>query len=501
MTDAWVQSPIEWPGQLGCEGTVMTTIRVLGSPRHACDGITRRETLAAGTLSLVGGLLNRPGLLASEQSNPARKLAAKAKSVVLLYLQGGPPTQDMFDVKPDAPGGVRSEFKPIATTAPGISVCELLPQTSQWMHKTAVVRSVYHNGGCHKNLPMYTGYDINLPDEEFRDSDPPSMGSVCAYLQDRSGKLPPYVYLPCSLGWGEGRKKGGPHAGILGRRYDPFCTECTAFVDKPPDEIWSPQVVRGEPHIGDLKLQPELTLDRLYGRRDLRGQLEDQLRGAEATRAPADYSRQQQLAFDLLTSQAVRAAFDLSAEPDQLRDQYGRTLFGSSALLARRLVEAEVPFINVSWDNFSKRFQVSQAAWDTHERNFPMLKETLLPGLDQTYSAFLADLDQRGLLEQTLVVMMGEMGRTPKVNAKGGRDHWTYCYSVVLAGAGIRGGMTYGESDKEAAFIKDKPVHIRDIVATIYHCLGIDPETSIRDQTGRPIPIAHGGQAIGEILA
>jgi hypothetical protein len=502
----------------------MTTINV-GTAQRTCDGVTRRETLAAGALTLLGGFLNQSNLLALEQSRPAagfpgRYQRARAKSVVLIYLQGGPPTQDMFDLKPDAPSGIRSEFRPIATSAPGISVCEILPNTARWMHKTAVVRSVYHNGGCHKNMPMYTGYDINLPDEEFRETDPPSMGSVCAFLDDQPGsptrkrgipsltrrastpdQLPPYVYLPCGLGWGEGRKKGGPHGGFLGRRYDPFSTECSAYVDSPPDEIWRPQIVRGEPRLGDADLRPEITLDRLGDRRRLLVQLEDRLRTMEASRSPANYDRSQRLAFDMLTSRAVRSAFDLQSEPDRVRDHYGRTLFGSSTLLARRLVEAGVRFVNVSWDNFSRRFQVSQAAWDTHERNFPMLRETLLPGLDQTYPAFLADLDQRGLLDETLVVMMGEMGRTPRVNPSGGRDHWTNCYSVVFAGAGIAGGTVHGASDRQAAYIKDKPVHIRDIVATIYHCLGINPALAVYDQAGRPISIAHGGEPIAEILA
>jgi hypothetical protein len=479
----------------------MGAITLLGSARRACTGPTRRETLKVGALSFLGGFFHTPALLAFEGSPARYRRPARAKSVVLIYLQGGPPTQDMFDLKPDAPEGIRSEFKPIATSAPGVEVCELLPLTAQLMHTTAVVRSVYHNGGCHKNLPMYTGFDVNLPDEEFRDTDPPSMGSVCAYLErDRPRALPPYVCLPCSLGWGEARKKAGPHGGFLGRRYDPFCTECTAFVDHPPDDIWRPQVVRGEPHLGDTDLPAAVTLDRLRDRRRLVDQFDHQFVTQVGEDGLGDYPKHQRLAYEMLSSARVREAFDLSREDPRLRERYGRTLFGSAALLARRLVERGVRFVNVSWDNYSQRFEVSKAAWDTHERNFPMLRETLLPNFDQTYSAFLADLDARGLLNETLVVTMGEMGRTPRVNAKGGRDHWTYCYSVLLAGAGIKGGMTFGASDGHAAFIKENPVHIRDICATIYHLLGIDPQMPVYDRSGRPIAIAHGGHPVHEIL-
>ena len=480
----------------------MTTITVLGSRRRNCTGPTRRETLKVGALSFLGGLFHTPALLALENSASLSPRPGRAKSVVLLYLQGGPPTQDMFDLKPTAPNSVGGEFKPIATSAPGIEICELLPLTARSMHHSAIVRSVYHNGGCHKNLPMYTGYDLELPDEDFRESDPPSMGSVCAYLErDRKKQLPTYAYLPCPLGWGEARKKAGPHAGFLGHRYDPFCTECTAYVDHPPDEIWKPQVVRGEPRLVDTNLRSGMTLDRLKSRRRLVEQFDEQARRLEAHRETAGYSTEQRLAFEMLTSARVREAFDFGAEDARTRDRYGRTLFGSSTLLARRLVERGVRFVNVSWDNYSKRFGVSQASWDTHQRNFPMLRETLLPNFDQTYSAFIEDLDRRGLLSQTLVVTMGEMGRTPKINSNGGRDHWTYCYSVLLAGAGIRGGTVCGASDDEAAFIKDKPTHIRDICATIYHLLGIDPDMPVYNPAGRPISIAHGGHPINDILA
>jgi hypothetical protein len=480
----------------------MSEITILGRARRACAGPTRRELLKAGSLSLLGGLFNTQSLLALESSRNPHIRPGRAKRVVLLYLQGGPPTQDMFDMKPHASGGVGGEFKPIASSAPGVDVCELLPQTARWMHKSAVVRSVYHNGGCHKNLPMYTGWDVNLPDEEFRDGDPPSMGSVCAYLErERQKELPTYAYLPCPLGWGEVRKKAGPHGGFLGRRYDAFSTECTAYVDNPPDDIWKPQVVRGEPTLQDMKLPDGLTLDRLKDRRRLVDLFDEEFRGLEGTRDFGNFPRQQRLAYEMLTSAKVREAFDLSQEDARTRDRYGRTLFGSSTLLARRLVERGVQFVNVSWDNFSKRFDVSKAGWDTHQNNFPMLRETLLPNFDQTYSAFIEDLDARGLLDETLVVTMGEMGRTPKINANGGRDHWTYCYSVLLAGGGIRGGKIHGASDDQAAFIKDKPVHIRDICATIYHLLGIDPEMPVYDRANRPVAVAHGGQAVKEILA
>ncbi len=475
-------------------------ITLLGSARRGCCGPTRRETLQAGAFCLLNSMFGGPGLPAAEIAASPRR-PARAKSVVLLYLQGGAPTQDMFDLKPHAPGGVGGEFKPIATTASGVNIGELLPLTARWMHKSAIVRSVYHNGGCHKNLPMYTGYDTNLADEEFRDSDPPSMGSVCAYVErDQPRDLPTYAYLPCPLGWGEVRKKAGPHGGFLGRRYDAFSTECTAYVDHPPDEMWAPQVVRGEPRVTDTELLEGITLDRLLGRKRLVEQLDDQVRSLEAQGGSGNFSSQQRLAFDMLTSLKIREAFDLSCENPRIRDRYGRSLFGSTTLLARRLVERGVKFVNVSWDNHSKRFEVSKAAWDTHERNFPMLRETLLPNFDQTYSAFIEDLDARGLLDETLVVTMGEMGRTPKINAKGGRDHWTECYSVLLAGAGIQGGSVYGASDDQAAFIKDRPVHIRDICATIYHLLGIDPDMPVYDRGGRPVPVAHGGQPLSEIL-
>jgi hypothetical protein len=465
--------------------------------------------LAAGALSLLGGFFNLPSLLALEQSGRTRPSRNKVRSVILLYLQGGPATQDMFDLKPDAPAGIRSEFKPIATSATGIRVCEHLPKMARWMHKAVIVRSVYHKGGCHNNLPMYTGYDVPPPDiDSARDTDPPSMGSVCLYheqevLGRKPDKLPRYVFLPCPLGWGEGKRKPGPGGGFLGKRYDPLYTECTAFTDRPMKKSDDLQPVRGQPLFKDLDLPRGITLERMTSRHGLLRQIDDRVRRTESKTALEGYNGTRKLAFDLVTSAQVREGFDLSREPDALRERYGRTLFGNTTLLARRLVERGVRFVNVSWDNFRERFEFppSNQVWDTHERNFPILRNNHLPNLDQTYSALMEDLEVRGLLDETLVVMMGEMGRTPRINKEAGRDHWTFCYSVVLAGAGIKGGSVYGSSDAHAAFIKDNPVHIRDLCATIYECLGIDPEMTVSDPQGRPIPIAHGGRAVKGILA
>jgi hypothetical protein len=476
-------------------------VTMLGSPRLCCDGVTRRETLKAGALSLLGGFFNLPSLLALEQAGRVSGRRGRARSVILLYLQGGPATQDMFDLKPDAPSGIRSEFRPAPTSAPGIRICDQLPRMARWIHKAVIVRSVFHNGGCHNNLPMYTGYDVPPPDiDSARASDPPSMGSVCAYLERHPGIVPPYIFLPCPLGWGEFKRKPGFGAGFLGQRYEPLCTECVASVDHPPDRPGDMQPIRGEPFFGAMSLPEDLTLDRLNTRRGLLEQVDGHRRHAETQLRSQVFGRQQQLAFELLTSAQIRSAFDLKQEPARLRERYGRTLFGSSALLARRLVERGARFVNVSWDNFSNRFQVTQQVWDTHERNFPILRDSHLPQLDQTYSALMEDLEQRGLLDETLVVLMGEMGRTPRINANGGRDHWTFCYSVLLAGAGVRGGSVYGASDAQAAFVRDRPAHIRDICASIYHCLGIDPALTVYDHGRRPIPIAHGGQPLTDVL-
>jgi hypothetical protein len=476
-------------------------ITMLGSPRRCCDGLTRRETLTAGALSLFGGAFNLPNLFAAEARRPADAKPGKAKSVILLNLLGGAATQDMFDLKPDAPAGVRSEFKPIDTTAPGVRICEHLPRMAKWMHRAAVVRSVNHKAGCHNCLPLYTGFEVPQPDQHPRDSDPPSMGSVCEYLNKRHGEFPAYIFLPCWLGWGQAFRRAGPYAGFLGKRYDPLTAQCQPFADpgaKPAPG--SPALVRGTPFLADSTLPEGVTLDRLDRRRSLLQQIDDQLPRAEVE-AAATFDRTRRQAFDLLTSSKVRAAFELKGEEPRLLDRYGRTLFGHSSLIARRLVERGVRFVNVTWDLFWDRIQIDYDAWDTHTKNFPILRDNKLPNLDQTYTALLEDLEARGLLDETLVVLMSEMGRTPRVNGNGGRDHWTFCYAALFAGAGVRGGTVHGASDSQAAYVKDLPVSPADLCATIYHCLGIDPEMTVPDRAGRPVPVAQGGQPVREILA
>jgi len=476
-------------------------LKVLGSPRRCCDGVTRRETLAVGALTALGSL-GLPQHLALADSSPR----SKARSVILLYLLGGAATQDMYDLKPGAPADVRTQFKPIPTSASGVQVCEHLPKMAQWMHRTAVVRSVNHAAGCHNTLPSYTGHEVLLPDiTNIKDSYPPSMGSVCEYLRQQQGRhdgLPDYVYMPCYLGWGQNIRRPGPYGGFLGKRCDALTTECdpTGPEGSPAPVPGKPLPILGSPRLPQTKATNLFTLDQLRTRKSLLDQLGDQQRQMEGARAIDSFDRVRRQAFDMLTSAEVKSAFDLDEEKPELVERYGKTLFGNSTLIARRLVERGVRFINVTWDLFWDRVKIDYDAWDTHQKNFEILRENKLPGLDQTFSALLEDLDGRGLLDETLVVVMSEMGRTPKINGNGGRDHWTHCYSVLFAGAGIRGGTLYGESDAQAAYVKDQPVSTADICATIYQCLGIDPELRVPDATGRPVEIAHGGRPIQGIL-
>ena len=308
--------------------------------------------------------------------------------------------------------------------------------------------------------------------------------------------------MTCYHGWGQNIRRPGPYGGFLGKQYDALTTECDPHRAEGTPEVvpGKPQTVLGMPRLADSRLPEGITIDRLNTRRGLLDQFDDELRRIDRSRAMATYSGQKLRAFEILAGSQLKTAFEIGDEDPRTVDSYGRTLFGQSTLIARRLVERGVRFVNVTWDLFWDRVKVDYDAWDTHQRNFEILKDNKLPGLDQVYSALMADLDARDLLDETLVVLMSEMGRTPRINGNAGRDHWTQCYSVLLAGGGIRGGTVYGESDAQAAYVKDRGASTSDICSTIYHCLGIPPETRVPERNGRPVEISHGGHPISEIL-
>ena len=476
-------------------------LTMLGSPRQFCDGITRRATLQAGSIAALGGF-GLPQLLQAEQSRPDQPWNGKAKSVICLYLLGGAPSQDMYDLKPDASADVRGEFNPIPTNVPGMDICELLPKHAQWMDRSAIVRSINHKAGCHNCIPSYTGWEVpqtNLL--EVSDGIPPSMGSVCEYLSGGKADSPAYVYMPCYLGWGQLFRRPGPEAGFLGKRFNPLYTECSPYVSKPPEQAYKPQPLRGMPQIPNTALKDGITVDRLNARQSLLQQLDAEQFRLERQGTLDGFNRQQERAWGLLTSSQVRDAFDLDQVDPKVRERYTPTLFGQSALIARRLVETGVRFINVTWDCYWERLKLQLHCWDTHSQNFNLMRDYNLPYLDAVYSALMQDLDESGLLDETLVLVMSDFGRTPKINKNAGRDHWTFCYSMLFSGAGIKGGTVYGASDGQAAYPAINPVSTSDICSTIYETLGIDHKTHVYDKLGRPMSISHGGSPIRDIMA
>lgn len=476
-------------------------LTLLGSRRRCCDGLTRRETLRAGTLSALGGL-SLAQALPNEAAAAGFSWNGRVKQVITLFLLGGPSTQDMYDLKPNGPTESRGQFSPIATTVPGFDVCEHLPGLARWAHRCALVRSVNHKAGCHNPLPAYSGFGEPLENiVSTKDTYPPSMGSVCEMLSGARVDQPAYVYLPNYLGWGQSIRRPGPYSGFLGSRYEALTSECAPFVDEKPDLPYKGQPLRGVPILPNSRLDGDMTVDRLSRRQSLLGQLDSERQRVDLTAAAGGYSRQQERAWSILTSSKVRQAFDLEGVDSVTRERYTNTLFGQSTLIAKRLVEAGVRFVNVTWDCYWERLNLQYDCWDNHWALFDVLKRYNLPYFDKTFSALMEDLDATGMLDETLVVVMGEMGRGPKVNAAGGRDHWPFCYSVLLAGGGIRGGSIYGASDSQAAFPTEKPVSPADICATVYEALGIDPGLFVYDQVSRPHSIANGGKPIFEILS
>jgi hypothetical protein len=431
---------------------------------------------------------------------PARaaeaRLAGKARSVILIDLFGGPSHLDTFDPKPDAPAEVRGEFATIPTALPAIRICEHLPRTARWLDRVTLIRSLTHGYNSHNPYAVMTGFTGGDDREDYysKPSNHPSMGSVCRYAGLGRPGVPPYVVLPALPGYSQGLRRAGPYGGYLGSKYHPLFSTCEpSFPREVTDaDTYNPSLVPlGEPHLPSLT--GDVTLDLLDRRRTLLEQMEATVRGLD-TAPVRQVVGNRTRALDLLHSPTARAAFDLSREPDRLRERYGRHVMGASFLLARRLVEAGVTFVTVHTET------KGNGHWDTHENNFNMLRHWLLPFLDTALTALLHDLEVRGLLATTLVAVMGDMGRTPRVNAKAGRDHWPQCGFCLLAGGGVKAGHVHGASDRHGLAPREHPVSPGDLVATIYQLVGVDPELTVPDLTGRPIAINHGGRPLHEVL-
>lgn len=448
--------------------------------------------MRVGGLSLFSGL-SLSQLVRAEANTPP---GGPAKSVILLNLFGGPPHQDLFDLKPKAPAQIRGEFQPIDTTVPGVQIGELLPQIAKVMDRCTLIRTYSHKYNSHNPYNVFTGYDGGKDQENYfaKRSDHPSIASVCQHFRPPQGDIPPYVILPAFPGHSQSLRRAGPYGGYLGSQYDPLFTVLKLGKHEKAS-FYQPVIPTGLAELPSLDALPDLTADRLEHRQTLLAQLDQQVARVDQSRAVETLDKNQQKVFALLTSSKTRLAFDLSRESDSMRDRYGRTLWGDSLLICRRLIEAGSTFVSVNWEEVN-----TGNHWDLHENNFGMCR-VLAPVLDQIVSALLLDLEQRGLLSSTLVIVMGEMGRTPRINAKAGRDHWPQCGFALLAGGGTKRGFVLGKTDAEAAYPIERPVSAGDLAATIYHLLGINPELTVNDFLGRPIAISHGGEPVLEVLA
>lgn len=437
--------------------------------------LSRREVLRLGSLAAM----STPWFAsaAAGGAEPRRP----ARSCILVYLLGGPPHLDMWDLKPEAPAEIRGPFQPIATNVPGTQVCEHLPRMAQRADQYALVRSVSHPNSNHTPMIYYTltGRQVRTPEVD-NDVSPPSredhphLGSVLARLLPAPTGLPPFVALPeVAVRSSDDNIRAatplrGGRAGFLGPRYDPL-------------------VINGDPRkpgaLPDLALSEGVGEDRFARRQAL-------LAAVEARRpetAAVTYGELRQMAVSLTGAAKAGGPYALDHEPEALRERYGQHRFGQSLLLARRLAEAGVPMIAIHFNHMTRC-----DGWDTHAKNFEACRDELLPLVDQGISALLDDLADRGLLDQVVVACFGEFGRTPRINAAAGRDHWGPCSSALFAGGGIRGGQVWGSSDKHGAFPRSQPVDPVDLHATIYHAMGLNPDTLIHDGLGRPLAISTG---------
>ena len=439
--------------------------------------LSRREWLRVGGLSAAGLSLASTIPQVSASPSPPH---GKAKACIFVFLGGGPPQHETWDPKPDAPVGIRGEFKPISSSLPGLNVGELMPQTAKIAHKVCVLRAVSTNDNAHSASGYWvlTGLPHTPVNQESSKpgppNDAPSLAAIVRHLRKDAGRIPASVILPEHIRNNPNNPWPGQFGGWLGRSADPWLLTC---------EPNSPRF-----SVPELSLPGDIAPLRFDDRRALLEQVNRHL--GEQDRSP--YGAVQRQALDLLRTSGTRKAFELDEEPAAVRDRYGRGKFGQSLLLARRLVEAGVTMVQVNWPREKGDENSGNPLWDTHQKNAERLKTVLMPQMDQAYPALLDDLDQRGMLDSTLVVWIGEFGRTPKINGAGGRDHWGHVFSAALCGGGIRGGQVIGASDKIGGHPKDGKVEPHDIHATVLHCLGYGSKTELRDVEGRVIPAMRG---------
>ncbi|MBO12187.1 MAG: hypothetical protein CMJ68_15670 [Planctomycetaceae bacterium] len=484
-------------------------LRISGRPLKTCNGMSRRQVLQVGGAGLFG--VGAESLAAADAAGLLQS-AARARSVMFLYLFGGPSQLETFDMKPESPSTVRGPFSAIAARTPGLRICEHLPRLAACSDRYAVIRTLNHTQNDHNAAHIIqTGWPMPVAERgpanvNAAPNDWPAMGSVVAYLDRHraaSRQVPSYIYLPNRHGeiqLGGRYNRLGQYAGWLGPEYNALSTRIRkkAHLDNPYFRDCTEQELQFQ--FRGLSLGEGVTLDRLDRRRSLLEQFEEQRVGLEESGNTSIYDRHRQSALGMVSSTKLREALDIRRESPSLRDRYGRHLFGQSLMVGRRMVEAGSRFVTVVWDMPDG----APSGWDSHEGMTASLRDHLLPGLDQAVSALLADMHDRGLLDETLVVCVGEMGRTPKFENRGsadGRDHWGYCFPALLAGAGVSGGVLYGQSDRIAGHPLDHPVSPADLSATIFDSLGVDPHSTIRDKEGRPVPLVDGGEVVRGLYA
>jgi hypothetical protein len=461
-------------------------LAITGHMQRLCDGMTRRDFLRVGGLGALG--ISWPTLLrASTSSSGGDRHFGRARKCILLFLTGGPPQHETWDPKPDAPAEIRGEGRSIATSVTGIRVGELFPRVARHADKICLVRSVTHIDTIHTSAgyTMLTGMvHVNPNSGTARNihpspNDHPHIGSLLARVRSGQSPGPVFAALPEIIKDNRINIYPGQSAGFLGARYDPFLIER----DAGHESFLAPEIA----------LSSDITTQRLSARRTMSSELDRAFRAVDASQL--DTYRTQ--AFDMLRAPAVRRAFDLETESPHVRAQYGTHLFGKGCLLARRLLEAGVALVTVYWHHEEAG---GQMVWDTHGDNFLHLRNRLAPPTDRALAALLADLTDRGLLEETLVICMGEFGRSPRINAYAGRDHWPDVFSVLLAGAGLRAGSVYGASDRIGGLPEAAPVSPADLTATCLHLLGVPLPFEIMDRTSRPLRACE-GQVVRGLLS